>query len=125
MEYLYIGIGGIFGAVTRYGLSKWIGQRWRGDFPLATFCINITGSFILGVLVVVFSKAGSGAAGFKNFATAGFLGAYTTYSTFAYEIVNLVENGERGTALKYLLASIIVGLMAAFLGISLAEYLSG
>lgn len=122
MDYLYVGIGGIFGAITRYGLSKWVGQRWRGDFPLATFCINITGSFILGMLIVAFSKAGSGAVGFKNFTTVGFLGAYTTYSTFTYEIVNLVENGERGTALKYLLASIIAGLMAAFLGMALAGH---
>lgn len=123
MEYLYVGIGGIFGAMTRYGLSKWVGQRWKGDFPLATFCINLTGSFILGLLFVVFSKAGSNVAFLKNLTTIGFLGAYTTYSTFTYEIVNLIEDGEKGTAVKYFLASVIVGLIAAFLGMTLAEYL--
>jgi len=123
MEYLYVGIGGILGAMTRYGLSKWVGQRWKGDFPLATFCINITGSFILGLLYVVLSKTGPDMVFLKNLTTTGFLGAYTTYSTFSYEIFNLVENGEKGTAVKYFLASIIVGLIAAFLGMTLAEYL--
>ncbi len=123
MEYLYVGIGGVFGAITRYGLSKWVGQRWKGDFPLATFCINITGSFILGLLIVVFSTAGPSVTYLKDLTTAGFLGAFTTYSTFTYEIVNLIENGEKGTAVKYFLASIIVGLTAAFLGMTLAECL--
>lgn len=123
MEYLYVGIGGIFGAMVRYGLSKWVGQRWKGDFPLATFCINITGSFILGLLFIVFSKAGSNMAALKNLTTVGFLGAFTTYSTFTHEIVNLIEDGEKSVAVKYFLASIIVGLIAAFLGMTLAEYL--
>jgi CrcB protein len=123
VEYIYVGIGGIFGAMARYGLSKWVGQRWKGDFPLATFCINISGSFILGMLYVVFSKAGTSMGLLKNLTTTGFLGAYTTYSTFSYEIVNLVEDGEKGIAVKYFLASIIVGLIAAFLGMALAEYL--
>ena len=123
MEYLYVGIGGVFGAMARYGLSKWVGRRWKGGFPLATFCINITGSFILGLLIIVFSKAGSDLAFLKNLTTVGFLGAYTTYSTFTYEIVTLVEAGETGIAVKYLLASVSVGLIAAFLGMTLAEYL--
>lgn len=123
MEYLYIGIGGILGAMARYGLSKWIGQRWKGDFPLATFCINITGSFVLGLLFIIFSRAGSDAAYLKNLITTGFLGAYTTYSTFTYEIVNLIQDGEKSIAVKYFLASVIVGLIAAFLGMALAEHL--
>ena len=123
MEYFYIGIGGVFGAMSRYGLSKWVGERWKGDFPLATFCINITGSFILGLLFIVFAKAGANMATLKNLTTVGFLGAFTTYSTFTYEIVNLIEDGERSIAVKYFLASIIVGLIAAFLGMTLAEHL--
>jgi CrcB protein len=123
VEYIYIGIGGIFGAVTRYGLSKWVGQRWKGDFPLATFCINITGSFILGMLYVVFAKAGPGPDFMKNITTTGFLGAFTTYSTFTYEIVKLIEDGEKGTAVKYFFGSVIVGLIAAYFGMALAKYL--
>lgn len=121
MEYLYIGLGGIFGALSRYGLSKWVGQRWRGDFPLATFIINITGSFIMGLLYVVFSRAGIEAGFLKHLTTTGFLGAYTTYSTFSYEIIGLIENGEKSTAIMYFLASLIVGLASVYAGIVLGE----
>ncbi len=123
MEYIYVGIGGILGALSRYGLSKWVGQRWRGNFPLATFCINITGSFILGLLYVLFSRAGEGAFPLRNLTTTGFLGAYTTYSTFSFEIINLLEDGERASAALYFLASIVIGLLSAYAGISLAERL--
>lgn len=123
MEYLFIGLGGVFGALSRYGLGKWTAQRWQGDFPLGTFIINISGSFALGMLYVLFLRAGSGLAPLKSLTTTGFLGAYTTYSTFSYEIINLVEDGVYGTALKYFLASIIFGLAAAFLGVMLAQLL--
>ncbi|MBU7007800.1 fluoride efflux transporter CrcB [Phosphitispora fastidiosa] len=122
MEYLYIGIGGFFGAMTRYGLSKWVGRHWSGKFPVATFWINITGSFILGLLFVAFAKAGPGAADLKSLAAAGFLGAYTTFSTFAFEIVSLIEEGDRDIAVKYFLTSISLGLAAALLGLTLARY---
>ena len=123
MEYVFVGLGGIFGALTRYGLSKWVGQRWRGDFPLATFGINVTGSFVLGLLYVLFSRGGADLAYLRNLTATGFLGAYTTYSTFSYEIINLIEDGEKGTAGIYFLASIIFGLISAYAGIVLAEHL--
>lgn len=119
MEYVFIGLGGVFGALSRYGLSKWMARRWKGDFPLATFLINLTGSFALGVLYGLFLIAGTGNSPLKSLTTTGFLGAYTTYSTFSYEIIKLIEDGEKGTALKYFLASIVFGLGAAFLGVSL------
>ena len=123
MEYVIIGIGGILGALSRYAFSKWVGQRWRGDFPLATFFINITGSFIMGVLYVLFSRAGSEFVFLKNLATTGFLGAFTTYSTFSYEIISLIEDREKAIAVIYFSASLIVGLLSAYAGIILAEHL--
>lgn len=123
MEYVYIGVGGVFGALSRYAFSKWVGQRWRGDFPLATFFINITGSFIMGLLYVLFSRAGTEVGFLKNLTTTGFLGAFTTYSTFSYEIINLIEDGEKAIAVRYFLTSLIVGLLSAYAGIILAEHL--
>ena len=120
MEYIYVGFGGILGAISRYGLSKWAGQRWGGDFPLATFLINISGSFILGLLFVLFDKAGPGMVYLKSFAATGFLGAYTTYSTFSYEIIVLVRQGEWATAIKYFVSSVVFGLFAAYGGMVLA-----
>ncbi len=121
MEYVFVGLGGVLGALSRYGLSRWVGQRWRGAFPLATFIINITGSFVLGLLYVVFFRAGAGYASLKYLTTTGFLGAYTTYSTFSYEIVNLVQDGENLTAAAYFAASVAVGLLAAWAGILAAQ----
>ncbi|MDA8212275.1 MAG: fluoride efflux transporter CrcB [Clostridia bacterium] len=123
MEYVFVGLGGVFGALSRYGLSKWVGQRWRGDFPLATFLINITGSFVMGLLYVLFSRASAELVFLKHLTTTGFLGAYTTYSTFSYEIIGLIEDGEKSTAVKYFLTSIIVGLVSAYAGIVLAGQL--
>ncbi|MFZ3170956.1 MAG: fluoride efflux transporter CrcB [Carboxydocellales bacterium] len=121
MEYLYVGFGGVFGAISRYGLSKWVAKKWRGDFPLATFGINITGSLLLGILFILFSKSDPNLVLAQDFATTGLLGAFTTFSTFSYEIIGLLQNGEKSTAVAYFLASISLGLLAAYLGVSLGE----
>lgn len=123
MEYVFVGLGGIFGALARYSISQWVGQKWKGDFPLATFGINVTGSFVLGLLYILFSKGGGNLEYIKNFAATGFLGAYTTYSTFSYEIIGLAKDGEKRTAAGYFAASLAVGLAAAYGGIILGEYL--
>ncbi|WP_418791339.1 fluoride efflux transporter CrcB [Phosphitispora sp. TUW77] len=123
MEYVYSGIGGVFGAIARYGLSKWVGRHWNRAFPLATFCINIIGSFILGILFVVFSKNGFAVTCLQDLIVTGFLGAFTTFSTFAYEIVILIEDGDKDAGMKYFIMSIIAGLAAAFLGMTLGEHL--
>lgn len=122
MEYLFIGFGGIFGALARYAISKWVGQRWSGDFPVATFGINLTGSFILGYLFVYFSTHES-LTYLNSLSTTGFLGTYTTYSTFTFEIIGLLEEGEMGTAIKYFFLSITLGLLMAYLGMLLAAYI--
>lgn len=122
MDYIFVGIGGIFGALSRYSLSRWVGQRWKGYFPVATFAINITGSFTMGLLFVLFSNAGPELSNLKNLTTTGFLGAYTTYSTFSFEIISLVQDGEIITAVKYFLASLGTGLLSAYAGILLARW---
>lgn len=124
MEYVAVGLGGVLGALSRYGLSKWVGRRWPGSFPLATFWINITGSFILGFFYILFSKTGTNLTYLKNFTTTGFLGAYTTYSTFSYEIISLLAAGEKNIAVKYFLSSLVAGLVSAYAGIVLAEQFS-
>lgn len=120
MEYIAVGLGGVLGALSRYGLSKWVGQRWPGSFPLATFWINISGSFVLGFLFIWFAKAGTNLSLLKALTTTGFLGAYTTFSTFSYEIISLFIDGEKSMAVKYFLASLVIGLVAAYAGIALA-----
>jgi CrcB protein len=119
MDYLIIGLGGALGALARYGLGRWVGRRWQSGWPLATFGINITGSFMLGFLAVVLAGPTAGYEQLRNFLTIGFLGGYTTYSTFSYEIIQLMTAGEKYTATGYFLASLLVGLAAAYGGVVL------
>lgn len=122
MEYLMVGAGGMLGAITRYGIGKFVGRRWSQSFPLATFCINITGSFILGLLYILFlGTVGTLGGVLKPIVITGFLGAYTTFSAFSLEIVSLLEDRQVTTAAAYFLVSLVGGLTAAFLGILLGQ----
>lgn len=120
MEFLFVGIGGAFGALTRYAACKWVGGWWKKSFPAATFFVNLTGSFLLGFLTGFINETGLELNHFKSMVTVGFLGAYTTYSTFAFEIVNLTRDSKAGTAIGYLLGSLIFGILMAFAGFWLA-----
>ncbi|KAA9007708.1 fluoride efflux transporter CrcB [Paenibacillus spiritus] len=114
MNLFGIGIGGVIGAACRYGLGGWIGRRFGNAFPWGTLFINILGSFILGVL------AGAGdliPRGWYLTAGTGFCGGFTTFSTFGYETVTLLENGRYGRAAAYALLSLAVGLLGAWLGL--------
>lgn len=117
---LWVGAGGFVGAIARYLLALWVDARMETPFPVATLLINVSGSFILGVL--------SGALEFSTLPPevrltlgVGFLGAYTTFSTFTYETLRLVEAGNAGVALGYVAASLAAGLTAAVLGLALGR----
>lgn len=116
MDYLFIGVGGFFGALARYIVAKITGCHWRGSFPVATFAVNVTGSFMLGFLVPIFQAAGPDLPFLRTTLTTGFLGAFTTYSTFAYEIVNLVQDKKNDVALKYCIASLSAGILLSAAG---------
>lgn len=120
MDYLFIGLGGSLGALARYTLNIWVQKRWHGRFPVGTFLINLSGSFIMGMVFILFTNVNYANALLESATMLGFLGAYTTYSTFAYEIVVLMEHGQTVVALQYLLASIFVGLTLFFLAVNLA-----
>lgn len=108
---MLIGIGGGLGAVVRYTLGKSIG-KW-GDFPLATFLINVIGSFLLGFL----SHELEGA--WEQFLCIGFLGGFTTFSTFGYETNQLILNKLYSKAMIYVLFSVIISIIACYIGYQL------
>ncbi|MBA2872224.1 CrcB protein [Anoxybacillus calidus] len=114
-----VGIGGILGAITRFLLSKWISSKVTTTFPIGTWIINITGSFILGCLFVLHSN-GDISAWLWLFFGVGFLGAYTTFSTFGYETVHLIEKKDFGTAILYVLSSVLISVGFAWIGILLS-----
>ncbi len=115
-----VGIGGFFGAVTRYGLAVWIGQRWGRSFPMGTFVINISGSLLIGLLMPLLTERFMITPQWRLFLAVGFLGAYTTFSTFEYETGALLKDGEWLICIN-VIAGIIVGFMALKIGEIIAK----
>jgi CrcB protein len=118
---LIIGIGGFLGAIVRYGVALWIGQRWGRNFPLGTFVINITGSFLIGLLMSLFTERFMVNPQWRLLLVVGFLGAYTTFSTFEYETGALLKDGEWLYASLNVILSVVVGFIALKLGEVIAK----
>ena len=116
MNYLIIGAGRFVGAITRYTLAVWIGQRWGRSFPLGTFIINITGSFLIGLLMTLMAERFTENPQWRLLLVVGFLGAYTTFSTFEYETGGLLRDGEWLYAGINVIGSVFVGFLALKLG---------
>jgi CrcB protein len=118
MAYLLVGAGGVLGALLRYILSKWIGERWMVSFPLATLLINVSGSWLLGWLT---AHAGilwpQHHIEWLQFLGVGLCGAYTTFSTFCYETTVLLREGRINAAVLYVFASALLGTAAAAVGL--------
>ena len=121
MNVLVIGIGGFVGAVARYGIAVWIGQRWGRSFPLGTFVINVSGSFLIGLLMTLMAERFTENPQWRLLLVVGFLGAYTTFSTFEYETGALLKDGEWLFAGLNMVLSVIVGFAALKLGEVMAK----
>lgn len=119
---LWIGLGGFVGAIARYLLATWIAGRAGATFPLGTLVINLSGSFILGLLLGVLENHATPPALRMALAT-GFVGAYTTFSTFTYETIRLVEDGSLLLAALNVGGSLALGLGAVFAGLGLGRAL--
>jgi CrcB protein len=121
MEYLMVGIGGFLGANARYVVGGWITRHWDTQFPWGTFVINVTGSFLLGVLLAALNARPTASAHYRLFFAVGFLGAYTTFSTFSYETLRLAQDQSVVTALLNITGSVLLGLIGVVLGAYLGE----
>lgn len=119
-----VAAGGALGAPARYGIALAVTVT-PGTFPWGTFWINISGSFALGVLLAVLLTRYPADRFVRPFLAAGFLGAFTTYSTFAVETDLLVRNGHGGVALAYVAASVLGGLAAASAGLAAGRAVAG
>ena len=120
-NYFIIGLGGFLGAVARYTVALWIGQRWGRIFPLGTFIVNVSGSFFISLFMSFFTEKYMVNPQIRLFLIIGFLGAYTTFSTFEYETGNLIKDGEWFIALANVVLSVIAGFVALKLGELIAK----
>lgn len=121
MLLLYIAAGSALGGVMRYVVGFAIQQRAGVEFPLGTLIINITGSLLLGFLLRAALEGVSVSPEVRAFLTTGFCGGYTTFSTFSYDSVALIEGGEYRRAATYVILSVVLSLIATFVGIALAQ----
>lgn len=117
-----IGLGGAAGAYGRYRFSGWVHVRTGADFPWGTLAVNLTGSFLLGLLLPLLDMQAPLTA-VHGFLTVGCIGAFTTFSTFAYEAVMLIEEGQRLRAALYIAASLGLGLLSLAAGLWLGHIL--
>lgn len=121
-NWVLIAVGGSLGAVSRYGVSRLFDTVCTGVFPLATLFVNATGSFVIGVLYVVFDRTLLSES-CKAFLSIGFLGAYTTFSTYSLDTVNLMRDGVFRLGMLNLILSNGVCLLMAFFGIALSRWI--
>lgn len=119
IQLLWVGLGGFLGAILRFQISLWA-HRWvAGPFPIGTLVVNLMGCFLIGVLMTRVDQ-GAFSPETRVFLGAGFLGALTTFSTFGYETFDLLRDGQPGLAAASVLANVVVGLAAVWLGVTVA-----
>lgn len=122
LKIILVAIGGGLGSVCRFLISTamtkfTLTSRWVGtSFPLATFFINILGCFLVGLISAYFNGHSNLSPNLKLLLIMGFCGGFTTFSTFAFEEVNLFQNGNYTTFFLYIFSSIIIGILAVYLG---------
>jgi fluoride exporter len=123
LRLLIVGAGGAVGAIARYLVGGWVQERWGPSFPAGTFVVNITGCFVLGLFATLALRF-AWSDEWRLFIAIGFVGAYTTFSTFEYETLRLVAEGTRYRAAAVnVLGSVVTGLFAAYLGVVAARLL--
>lgn len=115
---LLVGFGGGLGSILRYLSSVLVTRHFNTAFPLATFLVNITGCFLIGLLVSMVEKQTWAGDNFKYLFITGFCGGFTTFSAFAHENVGLISNQQTLIAFAYIAASVVIGLLFIWLGMA-------
>lgn len=118
---LAIGVGSFIGGVLRYLLSQFIQTKFLSTFPFGTFGVNIIGCFLIG-LVLGLTDRGNLTQEWRLFLATGLIGGFTTFSAFSIETIGMLRDGQLWYATVYIIASLALGLLATFIGISIIKY---
>jgi CrcB protein len=121
VKYLAISLGGILGANARYLMTGWAAERFGTVFPYGTFIINISGAIILGFFTAFIQDRAFIHPNYRLFFATGFCGAYTTFSTYTYESLRLLQDGSLLLGLTNIIGSIVVGMLGVFLGFGIGR----
>jgi fluoride exporter len=112
MSYLYISIGAVVGAISRYQIDLWSRSLTLGNFKSSTFIINVTGSFLIGAFANLLPANDN----LRLLLMVGFCGSYTTFSTYSLEIVTMMQAGKVAPAIGYLVLSAVLAPAACYIG---------
>jgi fluoride exporter len=116
-KYWMVGLGGFLGSILRFWLGGYISNRMGARFPYGTFVINITGSFLIGLVVTLLAERTHWSPNLRYLIPIGFIGGYTTFSTFELETFQSFRDGELLAAFLNVILSVGVGFIAVWLGV--------
>jgi len=116
-KYWMVGLGGFFGSIARFWVGAYVTDRMGAKFPYGTFIINISGSFLIGLIVTLLAERTHWNPNLLYLIPIGFVGAYTTFSTFEFEAFRSIRSGDVLLAFLYVTSSVILGFIAIWLGI--------
>ena len=115
-KYLIVLVGAGLGGVARYAAGTWIMTRYGGRFPWGTLAVNVSGSFLVGLLMVLLTERWQPHPHWRLFLVVGVLGGYTTFSSFEYETYQAMRDGARWMGLLYVMGSVVAGYLAVWTG---------
>jgi fluoride exporter len=124
LKYVMVGIGGCLGSVARFWLGSFIGSRMGTRFPYGTLVINVTGSFLIGLVFAVLTVKTQWSPTWRYLIPIGFLGGYTTFSSFEFETLRTIQDGQIALGLLYVAASVAFGFVAVWGGVIAGKAIS-
>jgi fluoride exporter len=116
-KYLVVGMGGFLGAIARFWLGGYVSAKMGTRFPYGTFLINCSGSFLIGFIITILAERTHWSPNCRYLIPIGFIGAYTTFSTFEYETFRVIQDGELLIAFLNVVLSVLVGFVAVWFGV--------
>lgn len=124
MEFVWVGLGGLVGANARYGMTKLMVARFGDSLPWGTFAINLLGSFLIGILLTTLTERVVADSAIRLVLVVGFLGAFTTFSSYSFEAIALAEAGRWTQTIAYVVGSNGLGLLLCVAGMYLARHVA-
>jgi CrcB protein len=121
MAFFIVFLGGGMGAAIRHGINLGAARLFGSGFPYATFFINVSGSFVMGLIAAWFAFKGDASQHWRLFLTTGILGGYTTFSTFSLDAALLYERDQMILAAVYIIGSVVLGLVGLFAGLAIVR----